>query len=170
MPGTRKYSILIVDDIESIRFALSDFLGREHQVFSAANGIAALELLRQNQIDLVITDIRMPEMSGLELISIIKRDFPKTKYALMTAYNTNDYITLARQHSIWNIIPKTTLLNLNHIKIMAEKLISNDIFGLEKYFPDFNTEIITINQLNAIRKDNSLFCHNQLYELIVTEK
>ena len=62
--------IMIVDDELSNRRTLEVLLKREgHQVRSASNGIEALQLLQQSSSDVVITDLRMPNMDGMELLS-----------------------------------------------------------------------------------------------------
>ncbi len=72
-------NILIVDDSSSIRKIVALSLKvLEHNIISAEDGVIALEKLSQNQIDLVITDLNMPNMDGIELIKTI-RDNPKYK-------------------------------------------------------------------------------------------
>lgn len=128
--------ILIVEDIQSIRLAISDMLGKDYSVLSAASYDEAVEHLSNSKIDLVITDIKMPGKSGLDLIKYVRNYHPDTLYALITAYNINDYIQFARNHEVWNIIPKYSSLDLDYIGVMVKKLLFKDIFGVEKYFPD----------------------------------
>ncbi|MBE7411279.1 MAG: response regulator [Leptospiraceae bacterium] len=135
--------LLIVEDIQSIREAIVDLLSREYEVFSAENFDVAVGILESEKIDLVITDIRMPGKSGLDLIHIIKAHYPETLYALMTAYNINDYIRFAHEHGVWNIIPKYSFLDIRLILIMVKKLLTKNIFGVEKYFPE---DFILVNQ------------------------
>lgn len=69
--------ILVVDDEAQIRAMLKQTLEKEgHEVFTAANGVEALKLTQENTIDLVITDIIMPEKEGIETILELKRTFP----------------------------------------------------------------------------------------------
>ncbi|GBF37992.1 response regulator transcription factor [Leptospira johnsonii] len=132
------HRILVVEDIHSIREAVKDILVRDYEVFDAENYDEAVKILSNEHIDLVITDIRMPGKSGLDLIKTIQKEYPSVQYSLMTAYNINDYINFAYQHDIWNIIPKYSFLDINLITVMVKKLIYKDIFGVEKYFsPDF---------------------------------
>ncbi len=165
MTQDKKYSVLVVDDIESIRFAISDYLKSYFVVHEADNGRKAIEILENNHIDLVLTDIRMPEMGGLELIAHITKSFPGVKYALMTAYNVNDYIKFVRKMKIWNIIPKTTFLDLRFIKVMSEKLLTNDIFGIDKYYPGCNRAEISREELEALRGSDSSFQEDVYYTL-----
>ncbi|SYZ74384.1 Chemotaxis protein CheY homolog [Candidatus Zixiibacteriota bacterium] len=72
------YNILVVDDSKTIRSILVKTLGltklQINQVFEAANGQEALECLQANWIDLVLTDLNMPVMSGIELINAMAKD------------------------------------------------------------------------------------------------
>jgi CheY-like chemotaxis protein len=69
--------ILIIDDDPQIQVMLRQMLGREgYEIEIASNGQEGIKLCSQKQIDLVITDIFMPEKEGLETISDLKRDYP----------------------------------------------------------------------------------------------
>ncbi|MFQ5673732.1 MAG: sigma-54-dependent transcriptional regulator [Nitrospinales bacterium] len=88
--GTTK-TILIVDDESEMRIALEATLKREgYQTASSENGRAALTRMENEPFDLVLTDMRMPEMGGLELLRSVKRQFPRTRVVMMTAYGTID--------------------------------------------------------------------------------
>lgn len=126
--------ILIVEDISSIRTAIKDVLAIDYSVFDAKNYSEAVEILKNEKIDLLITDIKMPGKSGLDLIKFVKENYPDTLYTLITAYNINDYIKFAKDYGVWNIIPKYSFLDLRFISVMVYKLLTGDIFGVEKYF------------------------------------
>ncbi|TGK14508.1 response regulator transcription factor [Leptospira stimsonii] len=128
------HNILIVEDIHSIREAIKDLLTGKYRVFDAENYDEAVQILKNEEIHLVITDIRMPGKTGLDLIKTIQNEFPNVLYTLMTAYNINDYINFAYKHGIWNIIPKYSFLDIKLISVMVHKLLTKDIFGVEKYF------------------------------------
>lgn len=128
------YRILIVEDIHSIREAIKDLLSGKYKIFDAENYDEAIRILKNEEIHLVITDIRMPGKTGLDLIKTIQHEFPHVLYTLMTAYNINDYINFAHKHGIWNIIPKYSFLDIKLISVMVHKLLTRDIFGVEKYF------------------------------------
>jgi CheY-like chemotaxis protein len=69
--------ILVVDDVEGIRQELSLLLEEEgHQVFQAGNGKEALDILKDNQCDLMVTDILMPDMDGVELVQATEKAVP----------------------------------------------------------------------------------------------
>ncbi|HLB07054.1 MAG TPA: response regulator [Alphaproteobacteria bacterium] len=79
--------ILIAEDEEAIREFLRRGLAlRGHDVAAVGDGLAALEALRQKSFDLLITDIVMPLMDGLELSLAAARDYPALRIILMTGY------------------------------------------------------------------------------------
>ena len=128
--------ILIVDDEQIIRGMLEAELSEKYDVHTATNAMQALKLCEESVYDLVISDINMPGMKGYDLLAKIKKIYPKTKVALITAYNIDDYIRLAKQHGISNIIPKTTPFNFDELNTMVYGLISENIFGIARYMQD----------------------------------
>jgi signal transduction histidine kinase len=83
MPG----QILVVDDEQDIRQLLREMLAFEgHEVAEAASGAEALEQLRKATFDLVVTDVRMPSMGGLELLRRVRQASPSTEVIVATAY------------------------------------------------------------------------------------
>ena len=78
-------TILVIDDQESIRTLLRIALeGAGHKVLEASNGRLGLELFRERSADLVITDIVMPEMDGLEMMLELTRSFLNVKVIAMS--------------------------------------------------------------------------------------
>ncbi|TYO98820.1 response regulator receiver domain-containing protein [Geothermobacter ehrlichii] len=79
--------ILIVDDEENARIGLSKLLSQEgYEVESVANGIEALEYLRRKKVNLVISDINMPEMNGITFLRELHKKHPETHVIMITAY------------------------------------------------------------------------------------
>ncbi|NTV13318.1 MAG: response regulator [Desulfobulbaceae bacterium] len=86
--------ILAVDDEADILWSLQEFLVNKDlqaQVFTAASGEEGLDVLARERIDLVITDIKMPGMSGLDLLVEIKNRFPYVSVIVMTAFPSSEY-------------------------------------------------------------------------------
>lgn len=83
-------SILIADDEELIRqgiIARLEYLNiKPAAVYEAENGITALEILEEHKVDIMITDIRMPDMDGLTLINKTKLLYPKIQYIILSGY------------------------------------------------------------------------------------
>jgi two-component system, response regulator, stage 0 sporulation protein F len=79
--------ILVVDDEENARIALSKILAREgYEVASAGNGYEALNYLRGKEVELIITDINMPEMNGLSFLRELSKSHPDSNVIMVTAY------------------------------------------------------------------------------------
>ncbi len=79
--------ILVVDDEENARIALSKILTREgYDVASAANGHEALTYLQARDVELIITDINMPEMNGMAFLRELSRIRPASNVIMITAY------------------------------------------------------------------------------------
>ncbi len=135
------YRILIVDDEKAIRMMLLDYLENLYEVETAETGERALEIMKEKSFDLVISDINMPGISGPELLSKIGSKYPNTKTALITAYNVDEYIRVAREFSITNIIPKTVPFNFTELDFIVRGLVTGDIFGISRYLLDNGTII-----------------------------
>lgn len=87
----KTWKILIVDDEEDLTWSLSRKLGRAPSnldVVCANSGLKALEVLQATPIDLVLTDLRMPGINGLQLLSEIRSKYPQTRVIVMTAYGS----------------------------------------------------------------------------------
>ena len=80
-------SILVVDDEETLRDILVKILDKEgYRIDTAENGEEALEKLRENQYNLMISDVKMPRLNGFELLKVVRKDYPSMGVIMMTAY------------------------------------------------------------------------------------
>jgi len=83
-----KYTILVVEDEESLRSLIVSFLSKlGHSSLTAKDGVEALDKIKGNKIDAVITDIKMPNMDGIILTSEISRQYPELPVMVMTAFD-----------------------------------------------------------------------------------
>jgi CheY-like chemotaxis protein len=130
------YKILVVDDEPGIRSMLEDFLESEYDVTTCSNANEALQQVKDTVFDLVISDINMPGMKGYTLLEKIRNLSPRTKTVLITAYNVDDYIRLARNHGVCNIISKTTPFNFEEVGSLVKGLTTGDLFGIEKHLAE----------------------------------
>lgn len=82
-----KKRILVVDDEENARIGLSKLLEREgFEVESVANGYEALNYLNQRKVNVIVTDINMPEMNGITFLKELNKSFPDSNVIMITAY------------------------------------------------------------------------------------
>jgi DNA-binding NtrC family response regulator len=85
--------ILVVDDEQSICLLLRDVLARfGHQVSTCQDGESALRLASERQLDLVFLDIRMPGMSGLQVLKKLREVQPQAKFVMITGFAKDDII------------------------------------------------------------------------------
>ena len=107
MENNEPKNILIVDDESEMRVALETTLKREKfQLTCAEDGKQALEKMENNDFDLILTDVRMPKLNGLELLRAVKERSPKTQVIMMTAYGTIDNAVEAMKEGAFDYLIK----------------------------------------------------------------
>ena len=104
------YSVLIVDDESLVRRGIKAFVSFEAlhitDVYEACNGKEALEIFSKYKPQLVLADINMPKMNGLDLARIIKQSDPGVKVALITGYDYFDYAVAALKSGVDDYVLK----------------------------------------------------------------
>jgi diguanylate cyclase (GGDEF)-like protein/PAS domain S-box-containing protein len=105
--GTQS-TLLLVDDEQNILNALRRLFRREgYHVLTAGSGVEALELLALNPVQIIISDQRMPEMSGVEFLSRVKELYPQTVRIVLSGYSELTTVTDAiNRGAIWKYISK----------------------------------------------------------------
>ena len=112
--------ILIVDDEEDILDTLPDVLNKwGHQTFVAENGIEALKVFREHRLDFVITDIKMPQMDGLELLNKIQEIEKNVMIIFLTGYPSLDSAISAMRSGAYDYLVKP--VNLDELKLRLER-------------------------------------------------
>lgn len=129
----RSDRILIADDEPGIRVVLARFLKENGYPFvdEAENGDEAAELLARNRYFLVITDISMPSVTGLELLAIVRRDYPDTDVAVITGHQEVDYAIQALKNGAFDYFHKPfrfdevlqTIERVRHKQFLEERSI-----------------------------------------------
>lgn len=126
------FQILVVDDERSMRDFLKILLTKEgHQVITAPNGEEGLEYVQNTECDLVITDIRMPGMDGLELLESIKEHSPDLPVIMITAFASPNDAVQAMKHGAFDYISKP--FNVDEIKSVIESAIRKGSGESEQY-------------------------------------
>ncbi len=114
MPATKEsivIKVLVVDDALADRALVSGLISKriESTILEAADGRQALSLIETHHPDIVLTDLHMPEMNGLELVTAIKEQFPDIPVILMTAQGSEETAAKALQHGAASYVPKRRL-------------------------------------------------------------
>ncbi len=106
------YKLVIVDDEAEIRDGLCNYFPWEQLGFEVAsqfeNGLQALEFIRQNKVDVLLCDIKMPFMNGLELARELKLCNSEVKILLLSGYREFDYARQALEYGVKDYIVKPT--------------------------------------------------------------
>ncbi|MEW6352540.1 MAG: endopeptidase La [Thermodesulfobacteriota bacterium] len=89
--SVKRFRVLVVDDEEIARTNMAHVIGKEgHEVSTAANGLEALHHLQQHAFDLVVTDLKMDKMNGIELLEAAKKSSPSVEIVLVSGHATVD--------------------------------------------------------------------------------
>jgi two-component system response regulator (stage 0 sporulation protein F) len=119
-----KQVILIVDDEEGLREGLSKLLESEgYAVLSAESGEQALQILQQSHIDLVLTDMRMPGMDGIELLKKIRERHPNVGVIILTGYGQIESYIEAMNFGAIEYVSKP--FKVNELKFIVNKVLNN---------------------------------------------
>jgi DNA-binding NarL/FixJ family response regulator len=105
--------LLIADDHELISQGLASFIARDPNlqvIGTTTNGHETLEFLFENEVDLVILDLNMPEMNGLECMEVIARQFPHQKVLILTIYQEEYVIKRLVDLKVRGVIDKSEQL------------------------------------------------------------
>src|SRR6267378_3282425 len=130
-----KKQILVVDDESNLRRVLTAQLSRDgYEVHTAPDGEAGLQILREHHIDLVITDLRMPKMDGLELLRQALRTDPELPVVILTAHGTVDNAVEALKTGAFDYITKP-FDQVEVRTIVAKALRTRDLSAAEASRP-----------------------------------
>ena len=117
--------ILVVDDEPGIREFLQIMLEREgYEVSSAENGTEAISRFKKKKYDVVIADIKMPKVSGLEVLSSVKEISPETKVIMITAHASFESAVEAMNQGAYDYITKP--FNVDEIKVTVSNALQNN--------------------------------------------
>ena len=119
MSDEHRRTILVVDDDADIRLLMEDLLMDEYEVLTARDGVEALEIIaeKRDEIDLVITDIRMPRMDGMELLGKIKTNYPGIGVMMISAFGDINAAIDAIRKGAYDYIPKPLMRELDELDI-----------------------------------------------------
>jgi two-component system, NtrC family, response regulator PilR len=116
--------ILVVDDERSMRELLELVLKREgYVVHKAENGTRALELVRQNVYDLIISDVKMPDINGIELLARVREISPETMVIMITAFATVDTARRAFKLGAEDLVIKDAGFDVEELKVSVGKVL-----------------------------------------------
>ena len=158
------YNVMLVDDEEEVRVAIEKKINWAELGFnvvgSAGNGFDALDMALERRPDVVMTDINMPFMNGLEFSKQLKAELPSTKFVILSGYDEFEYAKEAIELSVEEYILKPVnsdelcqLFSRLKVRLDDEVELRRNLENLEKYF------------VNPSAKDNDLVEQAKAYIL-----
>jgi response regulator RpfG family c-di-GMP phosphodiesterase len=107
MTLAKKHTLLVVDDEVDVCDSVHDLLRREYKVLRARNAEEGLKLMRDNEVHIIMTDQRMPKVSGVEMLSEVRQGHPQAIRMLFTGYADLESIIVAiNQGHIYKFLKK----------------------------------------------------------------
>ena len=118
-----KFNVLVVDDEKNIREGLQKALELDgHNVYLAADGLEGWQTIENEEIDLVITDLRMPEMSGEELLRRVVESYPTVQVIILTGHGTIETAVQAMRDGAFDFLTKP--VNLDRLSLLVKRALS----------------------------------------------
>jgi DNA-binding NtrC family response regulator len=119
-----RFTILVVDDEKNIREGLAESLGLDgYAVRTAADGAEGLRAVENGDIDLVITDLRMPALSGGELLASVSGRYPGIPVIVLTGHGTIEDAVEAMRHGAFDFLTKP--VNLDHLTLLVRRALES---------------------------------------------
>ena len=120
----KDYSILIIDDEDTQRNVLKGYLEKKgYKIYSAASGTEGVKTVQQNLIDIVLSDFKMPDITGLEVLEQVKKINPEISFVILTAYGTIENAVKAIRLGAFDYISKP--VDLDELDLLLERIVEN---------------------------------------------
>jgi len=162
----KKYSnipkILVVDDEDVLRQMLTDVLQEEgFDVEIARNGFEAIGKINKNHFDLIITDVMMPEVDGIEVLKKAKEIDPDSDVIVMTGYASVETAVQSMRLGAVDYITKP--FNIDHIKIIVNRSIDRRVLKRKAEEGEFYKELSKIDGLTEV------YNHRSFHQILEAE-
>jgi len=135
-------TVLICDDDQGMRDTIAAILGRDYRVLTVPSGEAGLAVLRQEDVDLILLDVRLPGISGFDVLRIVKENYSLVECIMISAINEVETAVQAMKHGAYHYITK----NFDYDELRS--LVRN---ACERQ--DLNRQVITLSAQVAEQSD-----------------
>ena len=155
----KDYSILIIDDEDSQRNVLKGYLEKKgYKIYSASSGNEGINFIHNNLIDIVLSDYKMPDKTGLEVLEEVKKINPEISFVILTAYGTIENAVKAMRFGAFDYISKP--VDLDELDLTLERIIENK---------NLRSEIRLLkNQIQEKFKFDSFISHSPIMEEVLS--
>lgn len=147
------FNVMVVDDEKSMREGLQKFLARQEdlfdEVYTAANGVEAVQLLKEKQPQVIVTDINMPHMDGLEFIELLKAQRQDVKIIVISGYDDFSYAQRAMRSGVEHYLLKP---------VDRRELIEVLRKTREEYYDRIKARQEDVEEKERVQKQQKLLC------------
>lgn len=147
------FNVMVVDDEKSMREGLQKFLARQEdlfdEVYTAANGVEAVQLLKDKQPQVIVTDINMPHMDGLEFIELLKMQRQDVKIIVISGYDDFSYAQRAMRSGVEHYLLKP---------VDRRELIEVLRKTREEYYDRIKARQEDVEEKERVQKQQKLLC------------
>ncbi len=148
----KKIKIVLVDDHQIVRDGIKALISGRQEIEiigESNNAYEFFDLLKEAKPDIVLLDISLPTMSGIEVSKIISREYPEIKVLMLSMYTSEDFIFNALKSGIHGYLPKNTTQDELVLAI-------NEIYNGREYFSKTISDTILKSYVNSARRGNKL--------------
>lgn len=120
----KDYNILVIDDEAAQRDVLTGYLKKKgYKIFSASSGREGVEIARTHPVDIILSDFKMPDLSGLDVLEQVKKINPEISFVIVTAYGTVENAVKAMRLGAFDYISKP--VDLDELDLMIDRIIEH---------------------------------------------
>jgi DNA-binding NtrC family response regulator len=120
----KDYNILVIDDEVAQRDVLTGYLKKKgYKIFSASSGKEGIEIAGRNPVDIILSDFKMPDLSGLDVLEQVKKVNPEISFVIVTAFGTVENAVKAMRLGSFDYISKP--VDLDELDLMIERIIEH---------------------------------------------
>ncbi len=120
----KDYNILVIDDEAAQRDVLTGYLKKKgYKIFSASSGKEGIEITKNNPVDIILSDFKMPDLNGIEVLEQVKKLNPEISFVIVTAYGTVENAVKAMRLGAFDYISKP--VDLDELDLMIERIIEH---------------------------------------------
>ena len=154
----KDYNILVIDDEAVQRDVLTGYLKKKgYNIYSASSGKEGIEIAKDNSVDIILSDFKMPDLNGIEVLQEVKKINPEISFVIVTAYGTVENAVKAMRLGAFDYISKP--VDLDELDLMIERIIEHKNLKSENQ--------LLKNQLQEKHKISSIVSQSQKMEEVI---
>ena len=154
----KDYNILVIDDEAAQRDVLTGYLKKKgYKIFSASSGKEGIDTAKDNSVDIILSDFKMPDLNGIEVLQEVKKINPEISFVIVTAYGTVENAVKAMRLGAFDYISKP--VDLDELDLMIERIIEHKNLKSENQ--------LLKNQLQEKHKISSIVSQSQKMEEVI---